>query len=145
MQSWFIVFSLVGRTDILRMYLNMYYCIDWKEHSQTSFVFFDWLLLAMGFIYYLHFLLFLWFGSEIFNMYVVAFYISIFCYWPILFFKKIPCRRIVHTVGPKYAVKYHTAAENALSHCYRSCLELLIDNGLRRFPPPPKWYIIFFL
>lgn len=35
-------------------------------------------------------------------------------------------------MGPKYAVKYHTAAENALSHCYRSCLELLIDNGLQR-------------
>lgn len=42
------------------------------------------------------------------------------------------CRRIIHTVGPKYAVKYHTAAENALSHCYRSCLELLIENGLQR-------------
>ena len=41
-------------------------------------------------------------------------------------------RRVIHTVGPKYAVKYHTAAENALSHCYRSCLELLIDNGLQR-------------
>lgn len=43
-----------------------------------------------------------------------------------------PCRRVIHTVGPKYAVKYHTAAENALSHCYRSCLELLIENGLER-------------
>lgn len=42
------------------------------------------------------------------------------------------CRRVIHTVGPKYAVKYHTAAENALSHCYRSCLELLIENGLQR-------------
>lgn len=42
------------------------------------------------------------------------------------------CRRVIHTVGPKYAVKYHTAAENALSHCYRACLELLIDNGLQR-------------
>ncbi|CAN1152741.1 Clp protease adapter protein ClpF, chloroplastic [Linum perenne] len=42
----------------------------------------------------------------------------------------LPARRIIHTVGPKYAVKYHTAAENALSHCYRACLELLIDNGL---------------
>ncbi|KAL8550260.1 hypothetical protein ACS0TY_008906 [Phlomoides rotata] len=41
----------------------------------------------------------------------------------------LPARRVIHTVGPKYAVKYHTAAENALSHCYRSCLELLIDNG----------------
>ncbi|XP_066338231.1 uncharacterized protein [Miscanthus floridulus] len=39
-------------------------------------------------------------------------------------------RKVIHTVGPKYAVKYHTAAENALSHCYRSCLELLIENGL---------------
>ncbi|KAF2597817.1 hypothetical protein F2Q68_00008665, partial [Brassica cretica] len=39
---------------------------------------------------------------------------------------------LYQTVGPKYAVKYHTAAENALSHCYRSCLELLIDNGLQR-------------
>ncbi|XP_051149308.1 uncharacterized protein LOC127264022 [Andrographis paniculata] len=43
----------------------------------------------------------------------------------------LPARRIMHTVGPKYAVKYHTAAENALSHCYRSCLELLIDHGLQ--------------
>lgn len=43
----------------------------------------------------------------------------------------LPARRIIHTVGPKYAVKYHTAAENALSHCYRSCLELLIENGLQ--------------
>ncbi|CAN0896478.1 Clp protease adapter protein ClpF, chloroplastic [Linum grandiflorum] len=42
----------------------------------------------------------------------------------------LPARRVIHTVGPKYAVKYHTAAENALSHCYRACLELLIDNEL---------------
>uniref|UniRef100_A0A7N0TCW8 Macro domain-containing protein n=1 Tax=Kalanchoe fedtschenkoi TaxID=63787 RepID=A0A7N0TCW8_KALFE len=43
----------------------------------------------------------------------------------------LPARRIIHIVGPKYAIKYHTAAENALSHCYRSCLELLIENGLQ--------------
>ncbi|KAJ4961504.1 hypothetical protein NE237_021414 [Protea cynaroides] len=43
----------------------------------------------------------------------------------------LPARKVIHTVGPKYAVKYHTAAENALSHCYRSCLEYLIENGLR--------------
>ncbi|KAL2906674.1 Protein GDAP2-like protein [Bienertia sinuspersici] len=43
----------------------------------------------------------------------------------------LPARKVIHTVGPKYAVKYHTAAENALSHCYRSCLELLIENRLR--------------
>ncbi|XP_019165642.1 PREDICTED: ganglioside-induced differentiation-associated protein 2-like isoform X3 [Ipomoea nil] len=41
----------------------------------------------------------------------------------------LPARRVIHTVGPKYSVKYHTAAENALSLCYRSCLELLIENG----------------
>ncbi|KAK8672320.1 hypothetical protein V6N13_110693 [Hibiscus sabdariffa] len=34
--------------------------------------------------------------------------------------------RVIHTVGPKYAVKYQTAAENALSHC---CLEILTENG----------------
>ncbi|XP_048134900.1 protein GDAP2 homolog isoform X4 [Rhodamnia argentea] len=44
---------------------------------------------------------------------------------------KLPARRVIHTVGPKYAAKYHTAAENALSHCYRSCLELLIESGLQ--------------
>ena len=49
------------------------------------------------------------------------------------FFSGYLFRRVIHTVGPKYAVKYHTAAENALSHCYRSCLELLIDNGLQRY------------
>ncbi|XP_008785270.2 protein GDAP2 homolog isoform X1 [Phoenix dactylifera] len=43
----------------------------------------------------------------------------------------LPARKVIHTVGPKYAVKYHTAAENALSHCYRSCLELLIESGFR--------------
>eukprot|EP01018_Ginkgo_biloba_P036518 Gb_02660 [translate_table: standard] len=43
----------------------------------------------------------------------------------------LPARRVIHTVGPKYALKYHTAAENALSHCYRSCLELLIEHGLQ--------------
>ncbi|XP_004237051.1 uncharacterized protein [Solanum lycopersicum] len=43
----------------------------------------------------------------------------------------LPARRVIHTVGPKYAVKYHIAAENALSHCYRSCFELLIENGLK--------------
>ncbi|CAK9151106.1 unnamed protein product, partial [Ilex paraguariensis] len=43
----------------------------------------------------------------------------------------LPARRVIHTVGPKYAAKYHTAAENALSHCYSSCLEILIESGLQ--------------
>ncbi|BBN19494.1 ganglioside-induced differentiation-associated protein 2 [Marchantia polymorpha subsp. ruderalis] len=42
----------------------------------------------------------------------------------------LPARRVIHTVGPRYAPKYQTAAENALSHCYRSCLELLLEQGL---------------
>ncbi|KAJ7523248.1 hypothetical protein O6H91_18G043300 [Diphasiastrum complanatum] len=44
---------------------------------------------------------------------------------------ELPARRVIHTVGPRYALKYHTAAENALSHCYRSCLELMIENDLQ--------------
>ena len=44
----------------------------------------------------------------------------------------LPARRIIHTIGPKYAVKYDTVAENSLSHYYRSCLELFIENGLWR-------------
>jgi O-acetyl-ADP-ribose deacetylase (regulator of RNase III) len=43
----------------------------------------------------------------------------------------LPTRRVIHTVGPKYALKYHTAVENALSHCYRACLEVLIEHGLQ--------------
>lgn len=43
----------------------------------------------------------------------------------------LAARKVIHTVGPKYAVKYHTAAETALSHCYRSCLEILIENELQ--------------
>lgn len=54
-------------------------------------------------------------------------------------------RKVIHTVGPKYAVKYHTAAENALSHCYRSCLELLIENGLRRFETPLFTCFMYFV
>eukprot|EP00850_Spirogloea_muscicola_P006645 SM000032S12029 [mRNA] locus=s32:17033:21119:- [translate_table: standard] len=43
----------------------------------------------------------------------------------------LPAKWVIHTVGPRYAQKYHTAAENALSHCYRSCLELLIENEMK--------------
>ncbi|KAL8532631.1 hypothetical protein ACS0TY_009004 [Phlomoides rotata] len=42
------------------------------------------------------------------------------------------CRRVIHITSPKYVVKYHTAAENALSHCYRSYLEFLVESGLQR-------------
>ncbi|CAI6006021.1 unnamed protein product [Closterium sp. NIES-65] len=44
---------------------------------------------------------------------------------------ELPARRVIHTVGPRYTDKYQTAAENALSRCYRICLELLLENELR--------------
>lgn len=31
----------------------------------------------------------------------------------------LPARFIIHTVGPKYNIKYQTAAENSLHMCYR--------------------------
>lgn len=32
---------------------------------------------------------------------------------------ELPARYIIHTVGPKYSVKYQTAAETTLHMCYR--------------------------
>ncbi|GAQ82694.1 hypothetical protein KFL_001200180 [Klebsormidium nitens] len=49
----------------------------------------------------------------------------------------LPARKVIHTVGPRYAPKYHTAAEGALSKCYRSCLELLIEQELRSIAMAP--------
>ena len=43
----------------------------------------------------------------------------------------LPVKKIIHTVGPRYAAKYHTAAENALCHCIWSCLEALVEEKLR--------------
>ena len=45
-------------------------------------------------------------------------------------------KRIIHTVGPKYNVKYDTAAENALHGCYRSCLRVLKEQKLRTIAFP---------
>eukprot|EP00462_Mataza_sp_D1_P025002 CAMPEP_0175135100 /NCGR_PEP_ID=MMETSP0087-20121206/8533_1 /TAXON_ID=136419 /ORGANISM="Unknown Unknown, Strain D1" /LENGTH=519 /DNA_ID=CAMNT_0016417709 /DNA_START=61 /DNA_END=1620 /DNA_ORIENTATION=+ len=39
-------------------------------------------------------------------------------------------RHVIHTVGPRYTLKYQTAAENALHGCYRRSLELLKEEGL---------------
>eukprot|EP00735_Rhodelphis_limneticus_P000810 TRINITY_DN1133_c0_g1::TRINITY_DN1133_c0_g1_i1::g.17192::m.17192 TRINITY_DN1133_c0_g1::TRINITY_DN1133_c0_g1_i1::g.17192 ORF type:complete len:491 (-),score=142.40,sp/A7T167/GDAP2_NEMVE/43.21/5e-131,CRAL_TRIO_2/PF13716.1/1.1e-35,Macro/PF01661.16/1.8e-30,CRAL_TRIO/PF00650.15/2.4e-11 TRINITY_DN1133_c0_g1_i1:449-1921(-) len=44
---------------------------------------------------------------------------------------KLPARHVIHTVGPRYNVKYRTAAENALHHAYRNCLEVLAEGNLR--------------
>ena len=40
------------------------------------------------------------------------------------------CSFVIHTVGPRYNVKYKTAAENALHSCYRSCLQVAVENEL---------------
>eukprot|EP01094_Clydonella_sp_ATCC50884_P028166 TRINITY_DN8368_c0_g1_i1.p1 TRINITY_DN8368_c0_g1~~TRINITY_DN8368_c0_g1_i1.p1 ORF type:complete len:509 (+),score=168.68 TRINITY_DN8368_c0_g1_i1:48-1529(+) len=42
----------------------------------------------------------------------------------------LPARFVVHTVGPRYNVKYRTAAENALHNCYRSSLQVAVENQM---------------
>ena len=44
---------------------------------------------------------------------------------------ELPCKAVIHTVGPKYNIKYRTAAENALHHCYFHCLEEMVEEGHR--------------
>ena len=36
----------------------------------------------------------------------------------------LPARFVIHTVGPRYNIKYKTAAESALYNCYRNVLML---------------------
>jgi O-acetyl-ADP-ribose deacetylase (regulator of RNase III) len=36
----------------------------------------------------------------------------------------LPARYVIHTVGPRYNLKYITAAESALYSCYRNTLQL---------------------
>eukprot|EP00998_Keelungia_sp_KM082_P002480 NODE_1302_length_1388_cov_3.858049_g1291_i0.p1 GENE.NODE_1302_length_1388_cov_3.858049_g1291_i0~~NODE_1302_length_1388_cov_3.858049_g1291_i0.p1 ORF type:complete len:458 (-),score=80.16 NODE_1302_length_1388_cov_3.858049_g1291_i0:15-1388(-) len=43
----------------------------------------------------------------------------------------LPCSKVIHTVGPRYNEKYRTAAENMLHSCYRACIQILVENGLR--------------
>ncbi|XP_044743634.1 protein GDAP2 homolog [Chrysoperla carnea] len=43
----------------------------------------------------------------------------------------LPARYIIHTVGPKYNIKYQSAAENTLHICYRSILQMCCEMNLR--------------
>lgn len=53
---------------------------------------------------------------------------------------RMPCRWLLHTVGPKWKDKYQTAAENTLHACYRECLKLLVENRLRTVAIPCFFY-----
>ncbi|XP_076045501.1 ganglioside induced differentiation associated protein 2 isoform X2 [Oratosquilla oratoria] len=61
----------------------------------------------------------------------------------------LPARYVIHTVGPKYNIKYQTAAECALHLCYRRTLECALEhrlhslavcvvNSVRRGYPPDQ-------
>ncbi|XP_075994683.1 ganglioside-induced differentiation-associated protein 2 [Genypterus blacodes] len=42
----------------------------------------------------------------------------------------LAARFILHTVGPKYKAKYRTAAESSLYSCYRSILQLALEQSM---------------
>ena len=42
----------------------------------------------------------------------------------------LPCRYVLHTVGPIINGRVTKADKELLSSCYRSCLELAAENGL---------------
>ncbi|ELU00298.1 hypothetical protein CAPTEDRAFT_229066 [Capitella teleta] len=44
---------------------------------------------------------------------------------------KLPARYVIHTVGPRYNIKYRTAAESTLYNSYRSLLALVRENNIR--------------
>ena len=40
------------------------------------------------------------------------------------------CRHVIHTVGPRYNIRYKTAAESALYNCYRSVMQIVRQRRL---------------
>ncbi len=42
----------------------------------------------------------------------------------------LPCRYVIHTVGPRFNSKYETAAESALHSAYRRVLQLVREHRL---------------
>ncbi|XP_072036889.1 protein GDAP2 homolog isoform X2 [Amphiura filiformis] len=62
---------------------------------------------------------------------------------------QLPARFVIHTVGPRYNIKYKTAAESALYNCYRNVLMLAKEqqiyslsmcaiNSVKRGYPPEE-------
>jgi hypothetical protein len=43
----------------------------------------------------------------------------------------VPYRHVIHTVGPRYDERYITAAEHALHSCYRTSMQIAVENKLR--------------
>lgn len=43
----------------------------------------------------------------------------------------LPCKNVLHTVGPIISCKLTKEDEELLSSCYRSCLELAKENGIK--------------
>ncbi|GAB1599796.1 protein GDAP2 homolog [Argonauta hians] len=44
---------------------------------------------------------------------------------------KLSARYVIHTVGPRYNVKYITAAESALYNCYRNVLKVALEHNIQ--------------
>lgn len=44
---------------------------------------------------------------------------------------ELPCKKIIHTVGPIYDPAHAPRCENALRGCYKSALQLAVQHGLR--------------
>ncbi|CAK4675597.1 hypothetical protein LEN26_011562 [Aphanomyces euteiches] len=49
---------------------------------------------------------------------------------------QLPAKKIIHTVTPKYNIKYKIAAENALHGCYRNVLRVGKEEGLTAIAIP---------
>ncbi|XP_050313453.1 protein GDAP2 homolog isoform X2 [Anthonomus grandis grandis] len=48
----------------------------------------------------------------------------------------LPARYVIHTVGPKYNIKYQTASENTLHMCYRNIFQKAKEMGLQSIAIP---------